>query len=78
MRVFLAGCTGAVGRRLLPLLLEQGHQVVALVRAAEKARALEAMGVKAAIADALDEAALTAAITRAEPEVIIHQRQWRM
>jgi nucleoside-diphosphate-sugar epimerase len=73
MRVFLAGGTGAVGRYLLPLLIENGHEVVALVRTAEKARAVEASRAKAAIADALDGEALTAAIAGVEPEVIIHQ-----
>lgn len=73
MRVFVAGSTGAVGNFLVPHLVENGHEVVALVRAAQKARALEAMGVKVALADALNKEELTAAIRRAEPEVIIHQ-----
>jgi len=46
---------------------------VALVRGAQKAKALEAMGVKVALADALNKEELTAVIGRAEPEVIIHQ-----
>ena len=73
MRVFVAGATGAIGKALVPLLLEQGHEVVALARTPEKARQAEALGAKAAIADALDRDALTAAIRRAEPEVIVHQ-----
>lgn len=73
MRVFVTGGTGAVGRFLLPQLIEQGHEVVALARAAQKAGAIEAMGAKVAIADALDKDALTAAVRKAAPEVIIHQ-----
>lgn len=73
MRVFVAGSTGAIGKQLVPHLVENGHDVVALVRAAQKSRALEAMGAKVALADALDKDALTAAIRRAEPEVVIHQ-----
>jgi nucleoside-diphosphate-sugar epimerase len=73
MRVFVAGSTGAVGKFLVPHLVENGHQVAALVRVAQKAKALEAMGAKAALADALNKGELTAAIMRAEPEVIIHQ-----
>jgi nucleoside-diphosphate-sugar epimerase len=73
MRVFVAGSTGAVGKILVPHLIENGHEVVALVRAANKAEALEAMGAKAALADALNKEELTATIRRAEPEVIIHQ-----
>jgi nucleoside-diphosphate-sugar epimerase len=73
MRVFVAGSTGAIGRVLVPLLLESGHEVVALSRTPRKARDLEALGAKVAVADALDRDALTEAICRAEPEVIIHQ-----
>ncbi|HVS60090.1 MAG TPA: NAD(P)-dependent oxidoreductase [Gemmatimonadaceae bacterium] len=73
MRVFVAGSTGAVGKFLVPHLVENGHEVVALVRAAQKAKALEVMGAKVVLADALNKEELTAAIRRAEPEVIIHQ-----
>jgi nucleoside-diphosphate-sugar epimerase len=73
MRVFVAGSTGAVGKFLVPHLIENGHEVVALVRAAQKAKTLEVMGAKVALADALNKEELTAAIRRAEPEVIIHQ-----
>jgi nucleoside-diphosphate-sugar epimerase len=73
MRIFVAGSTGAVGKLLVPHLVENGHEVVALVRAPQKAKAIEAVGAKVAIADALNKEELTAAITRAGPEVIIHQ-----
>ncbi len=73
MRVFVAGSTGAVGKSLVPLLLERGHEVVALSRTSQKAKGLEALGAKVAVANALDKDGLTAAIKRAEPEVIIHQ-----
>ncbi len=73
MKLFVAGGTGAVGKSLVPLLLEAGHEVVGLARSVERGRALEAMGAKVAVADALDREELTAAIRRAEPEVIIHE-----
>jgi nucleoside-diphosphate-sugar epimerase len=73
MRVFVAGSTGAIGRLLVPLLIENRHEVVALVRSAAKAGEVEALGAKAAIADALDREGLTAAVRKAEPEVILHQ-----
>jgi len=73
MRVFLAGSTGAVGKILVPHLIENGHEVVALVRSAQKTETLEVMGAKVALADALNKEELTAAIRKAEPEVIIHQ-----
>ena len=73
MKVFVAGSTGAIGKSLVPHLLETGHEVVALARTSRKARELEVFGASVAVAEALDRVALTAAIRRAEPEVIIHQ-----
>jgi nucleoside-diphosphate-sugar epimerase len=73
MRVFVAGSTGAIGRFLVPHLLEAGHDVVGLARCVKKGKALEAMGAKFSVADALNKEELTGAIRRAEPEVIIHQ-----
>lgn len=49
MRVFVAGSTGAIGKRLVPLLLEQGYEVIALTRSAEKAKMLAALGAQPAI-----------------------------
>jgi 2-alkyl-3-oxoalkanoate reductase len=73
MKVFVAGSTGVIGRMLLPVLQDEGHEVAALVRNPENGRAVEKMGAKAVLADALKKEELTAAIQKAEPEVIIHQ-----
>jgi 2-alkyl-3-oxoalkanoate reductase len=73
MRVFVAGATGAIGRQLVPLLVADGHEVVAMVRSAGKVAALHAMGAQAIVADALDVEAVRAAVGRAEPEVVVHQ-----
>ena len=73
MRVFVAGSTGVIGRNLVPLLIESGHDVIALSRTPQKARQLEALGARVALADALNKEQLTAAIRKAEPEVIINE-----
>jgi nucleoside-diphosphate-sugar epimerase len=73
MRVFLAGATGAIGRRLVPLLLAEGHQVTGMTRSPERARELQAAGAEAVIADALEREAVHAAVTQAQPEAVIHQ-----
>lgn len=73
MRVFVAGSTGTVGKFLVPLLVESGHDVVALVRNSRKALEVEAFGAKATVADALDRDELSKAVEKAEPEVIVHQ-----
>jgi nucleoside-diphosphate-sugar epimerase len=73
MRIFLAGASGAIGRRLVPLLLGAGHQVTGTTRYAERARMLERAGVMPAVVDVFDASALTAAVLAAQPVVIIHQ-----
>ncbi len=73
MRVFLAGASGAIGRRLVPLLIAGGHQVTGTTRSAEAARKLEAAGVHPAIVDVYDAAALQRAAIAARPEAVVHQ-----
>jgi nucleoside-diphosphate-sugar epimerase len=73
MRIFVAGATGAVGKRLVPLLTANGHEVVGTTRSADRTRAIEAMGAEPAIVDVLDREAVTAAVRRAEPEVVVHE-----
>jgi 2-alkyl-3-oxoalkanoate reductase len=73
MKVFVAGGSGAVGRRLVPRLVAEGYQVVAMTRDAGKARWLSEVGAHPVIADALDRAAVRAAVAGSEPQVVIHQ-----
>ena len=73
MRVFLAGAAGAIGRRLVPLLVGAGHQVTGTTRSAESGRELERAGVTPAVLDVFDAGAVTAAVRAAQPEVVIHQ-----
>ena len=73
MRVFLAGTTSAIGRRLVPLLLRDGHEVTGTTRSPEKAGELERAGVTPAVVDVFDAQALTDALHAARPEVVLHQ-----
>jgi nucleoside-diphosphate-sugar epimerase len=73
VRIFLAGASGAIGRRLTPLLLAAGHTVTGTTRSAAKATDLQARGIEAVVVDIFDAAALRDAVMRARPEVVIHQ-----
>jgi len=73
MNVFLAGAAGAIGRRLVPLLLGAGHAVTGTTRSGETAAELRARGVMPVVVDVYDAAALREAVARAEPDVVIHQ-----
>jgi len=73
MRIFLAGATGVIGRRVVPLLVAEGHQVTALTRKPDRAAALRASGAEPVVADALDGAGLAAAVIEAAPDIVMHQ-----
>jgi len=73
MRIFLAGAAGAIGRRLVPLLLGAGHHVVGTTRSTSKADVLLATGVEPVVLDIFDRALLTRAVSAARPDIVIHQ-----
>jgi 2-alkyl-3-oxoalkanoate reductase len=73
MRIFIAGATGVVGRRLVPLLCARGHQVTAMTRSHDKRDALARAGARPVVVDALDEPGVIAAVAMAEPHVVVHQ-----
>jgi nucleoside-diphosphate-sugar epimerase len=73
VRIFLAGASGAVGRRLVPLLLAAGHSVVGTTRSADKAAGLKARGVEPLVVDVFDADALLDYVAWARPDVVIHQ-----
>jgi 2-alkyl-3-oxoalkanoate reductase len=73
MKIFVAGATGFVGSRLIPLLVDRGHQVVGTTRTAAKADRLTSAGAEPVIVDGLDRDNLTAAVAEAEPDVVVHQ-----
>jgi nucleoside-diphosphate-sugar epimerase len=73
MRIFLAGATGVIGSRLVPQLVAAGHTVVGTTRHAGKADRLRFLGAEPAVLDPLDPAAVTAAVVKAAPDVLVHQ-----
>jgi nucleoside-diphosphate-sugar epimerase len=73
MRVFVAGATGAIGRPLVSLLVERGHEVTGMTRSPERAEELRSRGATAVICDAFDASALKVAVSGARPEALVHQ-----
>ena len=73
MRVFVAGGTGVLGRRLVPQLVARGHQVTATTTSPAKLGLLERLGAEAVVMDGLDAVSVGEAVAKAWPEVIVHQ-----
>ncbi len=73
MRVFVAGATGAIGRQLVPRLVEAGHEVHGMTRSESKQATLRELGAVPVVADALDPGQVAEAVARARPDVIVHQ-----
>ena len=73
MRVFVAGGTGVMGRRLVPQLAARGHQVTATTTSAGKLGVLEQLGAKGIVMDGLDAASVGEAVAAAGPDAIVHQ-----
>jgi nucleoside-diphosphate-sugar epimerase len=72
-RIFLAGATGVVGRRLIPLLRASGHVVWGTTRSAEKMEFLRGLGAEPIVVDVFDAETLAKAVREAKPEIVIHQ-----
>ena len=73
MRVFVAGGTGVVGRRLVSQLVARGHEVTATTTSAAKLGRLEQLGAEAVVMDGLDPASVDEAVARARPDTIVHE-----
>ena len=73
MRVFVGGASGAIGTRLVPQLIEAGHDVTGTFRSPGGAERLRALGAKPVALDLLDARAVRKAVLASEPEAIVHE-----
>jgi nucleoside-diphosphate-sugar epimerase len=73
MRVFEAGGTGVVGRRVVPQLVARGHQVTATTTSPAKLGLLEQLGADAVVMDGLDAVSVDKVVAEARPDAIVHQ-----
>ena len=73
LKILVAGASGVIGRRVVTLLHEDGHEVIGLTRSATNVPLLSALGARPVVADAYDPDRLRAVLTRAAPDAVIHQ-----
>ncbi|HVI58629.1 MAG TPA: NAD(P)-dependent oxidoreductase [Luteimonas sp.] len=72
-RIFLAGASGAIGRRLGPMLRDAGHRVAGTTRSADKAVQLRELGIEPVVVDVFDAEALRRALAAFRAEIVVHQ-----
>jgi 2-alkyl-3-oxoalkanoate reductase len=73
MRVFVAGASGAIGTRLVPRLIDRGHEVIGTSRSPENAERVRALGAEPIALNLLDPRAVQRALLDSEPDAIVHQ-----
>ena len=73
MRVFVAGASGAIGTRLVPQLIDAGHEVIGTTTSSKGAERVRALGAKPVALDLLDARAVRKAVLASEPEAIVHE-----
>ncbi len=73
MRIFVAGATGVIGVRLVPLLVAAGHDVAGMTRSPGKLDGVKALGAEPVLCDVYDAEALRAAVVRFRPDAVMHQ-----
>jgi nucleoside-diphosphate-sugar epimerase len=71
MRVFLAGATGVIGVRLVPLLLAAGHEVAGMTRS--QSELVERLGAEPVVCDVYDLERLRRVVREFAPELVLHQ-----
>jgi uncharacterized protein YbjT (DUF2867 family) len=73
MRIFVAGASGLIGVRLVPLLVSAGHTVAGMTRSPGKADMLAGLGAEPVLCDVYDPSGLASAVAGFRPDVVIHQ-----
>jgi nucleoside-diphosphate-sugar epimerase len=73
MRIFLAGASGVIGIRLIPLLVADGHEVAGMTRSPEKVQPLRTLGAEPLVCDVFDPRGLTEAVNAFAPDLMMHQ-----
>jgi uncharacterized protein YbjT (DUF2867 family) len=73
LRIFLAGASGVIGQRLIPLLVAEGHTVGGMTRSGSKTEAIALLGAQPILCDVFDKEALIKAVGDFKPDVVINE-----
>jgi nucleoside-diphosphate-sugar epimerase len=73
MRVFVAGASGAIGTRLVPQLIDSGHEVIGTFRSPSRVERVRALGAEPVALDLLDTRAVREAVLKAQPDAVVHE-----
>jgi len=73
MKVFVVGASGAIGSRLVPQLIERGHEVIGTCHSPDRVERLRALGAEPLVLDALDARAVGETVARVRPDAVVHQ-----
>ncbi len=72
-RIFLAGATGVIGSRLVPLMVSARYTVGAMTRSSDKVDWLSSLGAEPIVCDVFDRAGLARAVKAFSPDVVLHE-----
>jgi nucleoside-diphosphate-sugar epimerase len=73
MRIFLAGASGVIGQRLIPLLVVAGHVVGGLTRSPRKTELLSHLGAQPILCDVFDQESLIQAVRDFKPDIVLNE-----
>ena len=73
MRIFVAGASGVIGTRLVPLLVAAEHEVAGMTRTPDKIELLRGLGATPILRDVYDTDALRHTVVSFAPDVVLHE-----
>ncbi|MGB8354439.1 MAG: NAD-dependent epimerase/dehydratase family protein [Chthoniobacteraceae bacterium] len=73
MRIFIAGASGVIGQRIIPLLIQAGHAVGGMTRSPDKTKSLRQLGAEPILCDIFDREALIQAVRDFKPDVVLNE-----
>jgi nucleoside-diphosphate-sugar epimerase len=73
MRIFVAGASGVIGVRLVPLLVAEGHEIAGMTRTPSKTEALRELGAEPVVCDVFEPLELERVVVEFAPEMVMHQ-----